>query len=308
MRTTRRRVVQKAWRRSSPPVGQPAVDAHRALRLGAEAVVGQHDDVGVRAHGVDQPADRAIELLVHRQQRGTDVVVERAVGRAVGVDVLPEVVLHAIGRVEDDAHRVGRAARHHAQRGLAAQPRLSPHAVQVGERALVVVGIRPAQVLRRRQVDLVLAQLRRHLRWVGERLARRREHAADQVAVGDRTQRVGRRHVDDADALPGMRRDVPDAGGAQVGGVGEAGGVVAVERHAVEREDAVPAGILAGHERRPGRQGERRHRGRERSPRPAVHERGQRRQAAGPRPRREQVPASTVEPDDEYAGRQAGGR
>src|SRR5262249_1213572 len=84
-----------------------------------------------------------------RQERGTHVVVERSGSRTLRVHVLPEVVLYAIGRVEDDADTVGRPRRHHAQRGVSAQPCLPPHVLEIGERAVAVVRIGAPEVLRR---------------------------------------------------------------------------------------------------------------------------------------------------------------
>jgi hypothetical protein len=289
-------------------IREPPVHAHRPLRLGPEAVIGEEHHVRLGTCRLDQPANGLVELVVDGEERGPHLLVQLTLGGTVRVDVLPEVVLHPIRRVEDHAHAVGRARRHHAQRGLAAQPGLPAHAVQVGQRALVVVGIGAPQVLRGREIDLVLAELARHLGRVGELRARRRQHAAHQVAAGNRTQRVRRRHVDHADPLAGVGRDVPDAHGAQVAGVGEPCRVVAVVRHAMERVHAVAARILPRHERRPGRQRERRDGGGERAPAAALHQASERGQPAGARPRRQQPPGGAVEPDHEYAGRQARGR
>ena len=171
-------------------VREPPVHPHRTLRLGAEAVVGEQDDVGVRTCGVDQPPDRLVELVVDREQGGAHVVVEPAGRGMLGIDVLPEVVLHAVGRVEHDADAVARPRRHHARRRVRAQPRLPPHALEIRECPLVVVRIAAPQVLRRGQVDLVLSELARDLGRLRERRPGRRQHAAHQVAVRDRPQRI----------------------------------------------------------------------------------------------------------------------
>src|SRR4029077_7386565 len=91
-----------------PLLPEPPVHPHGTFRLGAEAVVGEQDDVGVWTCGVDEPPDRLVELAADGEQGGTDVLVEPAGRGTLGIDVLPEVVLHAIGGVEHDADAVAR--------------------------------------------------------------------------------------------------------------------------------------------------------------------------------------------------------
>ena len=232
-----------------PGVREPAIDPHRALGLRAEAMVGHEHHDGVRARGGDQLPNAGVELGEERVERGLHVVRR---WRRIGSKALPEVVLCAVGRVVHDARGIHRPARKETQCRRGPEPRLPAERAEVRERPVPIVRVGAAEALRCRRVDLVLAEVRGQLRGLRQALAGRREHAADDPAVRDGTEGIRRGHIDDADASPGAARHVPEGRRAEIAGVREAGGGVAVRRQALERVHAVTAGILSRHERRPG--------------------------------------------------------
>ena len=209
----------------------------------------------------------------------------------------PEIVLDAIGRVVDDAEEIPRAAHQHPRRRRALT-RLAEEPLEVREPALAVVGIVAFQATRRGEIDLVVTELLGELRWVGERLPRGCEHAADDESV-HRPEGIRRRHADDADLLARPTRDVPKRRRPEVGRARQASRLVPPGREPPEGEDPVRARVPAGHEGGPGRQGERRDRRAECTPGAAIHQSGERGHATHPRPGLEKAPRGPVEPDDE---------
>ena len=170
---------------------------------------------------------------------------------------------------------------------------------RVCERSLEVVGTAGRESPRHLDVDPIVAQLGCDLGRLGEAgLPGRRQHAADDEAV-HAPERIGRRDVDHADLPVCSARDVPHRGAAEVARVGDASGLVAVVGEAAEGEDAVCARVLAGHERRPGGQGDGGHGRAEGAPAPTGHECLQVGQPSGVHPRLEESPRGAVEADDQ---------
>ena len=247
-----------AWSRSGrrrrwPVVGEPAVDADRALRLRPKPWSDSTIDRRVRPDRVEhagRPRDRARRRRASTASRTAGSSGRRA--RALGIDVLPEVVLHAIGRVEDDAQRVDRPRRHHARPiASAREPRLARHALQVRERALTIV----AHPERRRFFGGG-----RSISYSPSSPATSggsRERAAPAASACSRRRSppaIGRIGYDGGTLMTPTRasrrgRHVPDRRRAEIARVREAGPLVAVPRQASKAVHAVPAGILAGHER-----------------------------------------------------------
>src|SRR5262249_52332136 len=161
--------------------------------------------------------------------------------RAVRVrEAVPEIVLDTIGGIEDHAEDVGRVALHEPERRSGPAARQPAEAIEVVEGARDVPRGIAAEPARRLEIDLVARELVRELGRMGERLAWRRQHAADDEPL-HRTERIRRRQVHDADPTPRAAEDVPHGRAADVARIRDPAGLVAVWRHAREREDAVGA-------------------------------------------------------------------
>ena len=123
--------------------------------------------------------------------------------------------------------------------------------------------------------------------------------AADEKAV-QRFRWVGGRQAHHADAPPRLAQQVPGRGLLAVGGIDELEAIGAGDPPG-KVEDAVPAGVYARHQARPGGKGRRRHRGAQPSPGPRTHEPRQMGQLV--RPPFDQVKGGAIEADDQHAGR-----
>ena len=264
-------------------------------------MVGDDDHRRVRPGGLDQAANGGIDGGVGPGERGVELGVWGAALLPVSIETIPEVVLQPVRCVEDDAEEVDGMPGEQPGRRLGPPPSLLGEPLDVGEGPGRVVGALGPEITRSLQVDHVAVQLRLQLRRIGEPLAGRRQHAADDEAV-HWAQGVGRRHVHHADAPPGRAGDVPERRRAQVRRVGEATRAVAIAGESLEGEDAVRSRVDPGHERRPRRHRERRHGRTQPPPASTRHEGREVRKPAGACPRLVETPRRAVEPDDQNGG------
>ena len=197
--------VRLGERREQPLATEPFVDADPAVEP-LRAVVGEDEDDGVLVRVLEELREQAVDVAVVVEDRGL-VRVARLVLAVLGVHVLPEPVVHAVGPHLD--HREERPRLRREQVLGEREPPVG-HLVHLPEEVLLVVR---AEVLRVEEVladdlgDLVLQRRR-----VGVlRVERRRQEAPDHDAV-QRLRRVAAGHGEDDRRAAGARDESQSRG------------------------------------------------------------------------------------------------
>ena len=288
-----------------PPVREEQVPGR------AEPVVGRHHHGDVLAGQPGDLGDRRVEAaeVALAELDHLALPVRRRGGPERRVDEPPAEVLELVDAIEHDRHqvRVGVLAQEVAQH---LQPALLAARVQLDPLGVLVLGAALDRLRLELHVERELARVeaRQLLEAVEQagRVAAQAQLAPRHPAAGHDRARDGRRRehhreVERDHALAVVARQRPDRGRLDVLRGGEAV-VLAVGRLALEEvEHAVLARPLAGHQRSPGRRGQRRHDRAQRGPRPPRREVAQERHDAALHVRVEHGEGGAVEPDEQRA-------
>ena len=239
-----------------------------------------------------QAADQPVDVLVVVEDRVL-VGVAGLVLAVLGVHVLPEAVVHAVGAHLDHREELPRLRR---EQVLGEREALVGHLVDLAQQVVLVVGAElraVEQVLADDLADLVAQRGRERV----PALERRRQEAADHGAA-QRARRERARHAEDDRAAAAAADEIPEARRPDRRAVRDEGAVVGVVGAVAEAVDAEVARRAARHHAGPGRHGDRRHHRREAPGDAALGEPGQHREPVAPALEHERR-LGAIQPDDD---------
>ena len=262
-------------------------------------MIGNDKDGGLEREPIDDLTSRGVEALVNLADRIAKLRRQLWImDEMILIHVLPEVVLDCVDRHEDEHHHVLRMVLEQIERGLCP---LLIHLLHFGEHLIPpLVGRHRAE---ESEIELdsteVLDQFLPQSRRMNKRAALgRRIHSGDLESI-QRLGRISEWNVHRADGVAGVVQELPDGGRAarcRVRVIHRVAAMLGLD----EMKDAVLAGVLARHERRPGRRSDRRENGLERARNAGLHQLRQIRHAAFRHPRPDESPRRGVQADDHY--------
>ena len=261
-------------------------------------MVGEDEDDGVLVRVLEQLRDQPVDVAVVVEDRAL-VRVARLVLSVLGIHVLPEPVVHAVGPHLDHREERPRLRREEV---LGEREAAVGHLVHLPEEVLLVVRtevLRVEEVLADDLGDLVLQRRR-----VGVlRVERRREEAPHHDAV-ERLRRVAAGDGEDDRRAARAGDEIPEPRLLDRGRHRDEPAVVGVVRAVPEAVDAEVPRRLRRHHARPGRDGDRRDDGGEPAVGATLHEPRKGRQLVAPALEDERR-LGAVEPDEHHLPRHA---